>query len=361
MGAGNVLNDMIHSKIVPCFRLSKVFRQAEASSIIQYAHQINTGLIPAIPSPFKTPEIWQDGSDRLFLDSEEATKEQSHFISRVKKFFDWKTSEREEIASDHESPFVFRSAEPITSAYEQDFVIPKKYEHVDLEKLSKTDNGVDALKTLMKKIHPWSSLHYGLSAVDIMAQLYLEWVPKYRGKEIEIQILSPMTRGTLGTVNLNKIIQEQSNPAGEGKHQLRMDEKIFREGERVIHRRNNYDLNVFNGDIGKITQIDNENLSCLVCFYPDAREVQYKKENLMELDLAYAITIHKSQGSEFQAVIIPIFTQHYKMLYRKLIYTGVTRARKLAVIVGTRRAFSMAIGQQDAEMRQADLEALLQI
>ena len=115
----------------------------------------------------------------------------------------------------------------------------------------------------------------------------------------------------------------------------------------MIHRRNNYELNVFNGDIGRIVSIDNENLSCVVSFYPDSREVDYRKEDIMELDLAYAITIHKSQGSEFSAVIIPVLTQHFKMLYRNLIYTGLTRAKCLAVIVGSRRALSMAVHQQD--------------
>jgi len=169
-----------------------------------------------------------------------------------------------------------------------------------------------------------------------------------------------MTRGSLGTANLNKIIQEKSNPPTEGKCQLKVGERIFREGDKVIHRRNNYDLNVFNGDIGKIMTIDTEELTCIVSFYPDGREVPYQKEDIMELDLAYAITIHKSQGSEFKAVIIPVLTQHFKMLYRNLIYTGLTRARDLAVFVGTRKALSMAIRQQDTSNRQTALETLIQ-
>ena len=94
-------------------------------------------------------------------------------------------------------------------------------------------------------------------------------------------------------------------------------------------------------------------------FLPDGREVEYLKENIVELDLAYAITIHKSQGSEFSAVIIPVLTQHFKMLYRNLIYTGLTRAKKLAVFVGTRRAMTMAVRQQDTALRQTALEQLL--
>jgi len=163
---------------------------------------------------------------------------------------------------------------------------------------------------------------------------------------MEIQVLTPMTRGSLGSVNLNNVIQQAVNPSVLCKHQIKVGERLFRVDDRVIHRRNNYDLNVFNGDIGKITSIDNEDLTCIVSFYPDHREVHYKKEDIMELDLAYAITIHKSQGSEFEAVIIPVLTQHFKMLYRNLIYTGLTRARKLGVLVGTRKALSMAVRRQ---------------
>ena len=105
----------------------------------------------------------------------------------------------------------------------------------------------------------------------------------------------------------------------------------------MIHRRNNYDLNVFNGDIGTITAIDTENLTLNGHLFPRWTTVKYEREAIPELDLAYAITIHKSQGSEFEAVIIPVLTQHFKMLFRNLIYTGLTRAKKLAVLVGTRR------------------------
>ncbi len=327
--------------------------------IIKYAHQINKGQTPYIDSPFKKPAIWKNGADCLFIDSDEVTKEQLSFITKVKRHFDWKTAELETIVSGDDTPFEFRVEEEIMSAYEVEFVVPDKFRHVDLEKLHKTEAQVDALKSVLKNIHPWSSLHYGLSAIDIVIKLYLDWIPKYHGHETEIQILTPMTRGSLGTANLNKVIQAVANPPLNGKSQLKIGERIFREGDRVIHRRNNYDLNVFNGDIGKIITIDNEVLTCVVSFYPDNREVNYKKEDIMELDLAYAITIHKSQGSEFKAVIIPVLTQHFKMLYRNLIYTGLTRAKELAVFVGTRKALSMAIRQQDTSLRQTALKQLI--
>ena len=357
IGAGNVLKDLIESAMVPCFRLTKIFRQAQASSIIKYAHEMNQSKTPHIHSPFNKPELWQSGEDCLFIDSDEATKEQLSFISRVKHQFNWKTSTLNDALD--ETPFKFRTEEDIKSAYEQDFIIPDKFKHVDLAKLHHTENELQALKMLLKKIHPWSSLHYGLTAVDVVVHLYLNWIPKYKGLDTEIQILTPMTRGSLGSANLNKVIQEKANPYSVHKNQINLGEKIFREGDRVIHRRNNYDLNVFNGDIGKIITIDNENLTCLISFSPDNRTVHYEKDDIMELDLAYAITIHKSQGSEFSTVIIPVLTQHFKMLYRNLIYTGLTRAKKLAVFVGTRKAMSMAIRQQDTNNRQTALELLI--
>lgn len=363
VGAGNVLKDIIASGRVPCFRLTKVFRQAQQSLIIQYAHQINRGETPYIDSPFKTPDIWQKGADCLFIDSDEATQEQLGFITRVKRHFDWKIQELEHLASYQphtaQTPYEFRVEEAIQSPYEVDFVVPDKFKHVDLEQLKQSEDQVEALKSVVKKIHPWSSLHYGLSAVDCVVKLYLDWIPKYSGRNAEIQILTPMTRGSLGSANLNKVIQAQANPPSEHKRQLQVGERIFREGDRVIHRRNNYDLNVFNGDIGQIVSINNEELTAIVSFYPDNREVSYRKEDIMELDLAYAITIHKSQGSEFKAVIIPVLTQHFKMLYRNLIYTGLTRAKNLAVFVGTRKALAMAIRQQDVSRRQTALETLI--
>jgi len=358
VGAGNVLQDILKSGVVVSCRLTQIFRQARRSKIIAYAHEINRGITPYIDSPFKKPAIWHDSTDCMFLDSDEATREQLSFVSRVKRSFDLKMEELEGLST-AKNPFEFRTGEQIFSAYEQDFVIPEKFKHVDLEKLKQAENQVQELKAVLRKIHPWSSLHFGLSAVDIVVRLYLEWIPKYLGRDSEIQILTPMTRGSLGTANLNNVIQQAVNPPEPGKAELQVGERIFRQGDRVIHRRNNYDLNVFNGDIGKILNINNSDLSCVVSFGPDSRQVLYQKDDILELDLAYAITIHKSQGSEFQAVIIPVLTQHFKMLYRNLIYTGLTRARKLAIFVGTRKALSMAVQQQDSSKRQTALKMLL--
>ena len=357
VGAGNVLRDMIASGKAPCFRLNKIFRQAQESLIIRYAHQINNGDMPYIDSPFKKPEIWKDGADCLFLDSDESTQEQLRFIAKIKKYHEMKAAERHNGLDSN--LYEFRVNEPLMP-YETELTIPKKFQHVDLEEILKAPTKVDELLAVLKKVHPWSALYYGLSATNVVKKLYLEWIPKYFGSDIEIQIITPMTRGSLGTVSLNNMIQESANPPQKGKPQLQVGERIFRVGDRVIHRRNNYDLGVFNGDIGVIREIDNEALTCVVSFFPDHRIVEYNRDDIPELDLSYAITIHKSQGSEFGAVIIPVLTQHFKMLFRNLIYTGLTRARKLAVLVGTRKALAMAVKNQDTSQRQTYLKELLQ-
>jgi exodeoxyribonuclease V alpha subunit len=112
--------------------------------------------------------------------------------------------------------YKFRIDEPIVP-YESELTIPKKFQHVDLEKVFNAKGKVDELLSVMNKVHPWSSLHYGLSAFDVVRKLYLEWIPKYFGEKTEIQILSPMIRGSLGKLSLNKMTQETANPAQEKK------------------------------------------------------------------------------------------------------------------------------------------------
>ncbi len=357
VGAGNVLRDIIDSGCVPSFRLTEIFRQAAESLIIRYAHQINHGELPRIDSPFKKPELWHNGADCIFMDSDEATQAQLGFVARVKRFYDHRRDERAASQASG-NPYEFRIAEPMVP-YENELSIPKKFVHVDLDRLRRADTRVAELTAVLQKVHPWSSLHYGLTAGDVIRKLYLEWIPRYFGPACEIQVLSPMTRGSLGTLQLNAMIQEHANPAAAGKPQLTVGERIFRTGDRVIHRRNNYDLGVFNGDIGRIIAIDNTAITLTVAFDPEDRQVEYQRDDIVELDLAYAITIHKSQGSEFETAIIPVFSQHFKMLFRNLLYTGLTRARRLAVIVGTRKAVAMAVRNQDTSQRQTMLKTLL--
>ena len=375
---------------IPVFALNRIFRQAEVSAIVRFAHQINRGELPAIVSPFRQPASWQDGSDCLFIDTAEATQEQLHFLHRVRNHFQQAAAgleagsgsiaraptegigltvrERNEGAkpavpgavatTTDDELYRFRINETM-APYESELAIPEKFRHVDLERLLQAENRAAELRALLKKIHPWSSLNYGLAAVEVVVKLYREWIPKYRGRETEIQILTPMTRGTLGTRNLNQVIQARSNPPGPGRPEIAVGSRLFRLGDRVIHTRNNYDLEVFNGDIGTISAIDHQQGECEVTFAPDQRRVLYRREQLPELDLAYAITIHKSQGSEFAAVIMPVLTQHYKMLFRNLIYTGLTRARRLAVLVGSRQALAQAVSNLDTSRRQTALVELL--
>ena len=357
VGAGNVLKDLIASGRIAFFRLTQIFRQAAQSLIIQYAHQINAGKMPWIASPFKDPSLWTKKIDCLFMDADEATKEQLQFVQRVKALVH---REKTQVPRRLEDPdlFEFRVKEPV-HPYETEIQIPEKFAHVNLEQVAKAGTRVEELLSVLQKVHPWSSLHYGLTAVDVILKLYMEWIPRYHGLSTEIQILSPMTRGSLGTVNLNRVIQESANPKGPGKAEILVGQRVFRKGDRVIHRKNNYDLNVFNGDIGTITRINTSDLTLAVAFSADAPPVLYRQADIMELDLAYAVTIHKSQGSEFEAVIIPVMTQHFKMLFKNLIYTGITRAKKLAVFVGTRRALAMAVKNEDISKRQTALAQLL--
>ena len=354
VGAGNVLGDLIECGCIPCYRLTTIFRQAQQSAIISAAHQINRGEIPSLESPFKSPALWKQ-SDCFFIDSAEATQRQLQFVNRVKLHYAGIETRETLFAQtpyDPEFPEEGREA-----AYE--FTIPEPFRHVALNTLATADSAATELLALAKKTHPWSSLYYGLTAVDVVRKLYQEWVPKYLGARVEIQVLTPMIRGTLGAANLNTMLQQSVNPPGEHKAELSVGERLFRTGDRVIHRRNNYELNVFNGDIGLITAIDNSNLTCEVAFFPDQRRVEYNRDQIVELDLAYAITIHKSQGSEFDVVILPVLSQHFRMLFRNLIYTGLTRGKKLVVLVGSRQALAMAVRNQDTSKRQTALALLI--
>ncbi len=162
----------------------------------------------------------------------------------------------------------------------------------------------------------------------------------------EIQVLTPMQRGLLGAANLNAELQTLLNPDGDG---ITRSGQLLRTGDRVMQVRNNYDLEVFNGDIGQIHSFDTENEVARITF--DDREVNYDFLELDELTLAYACSIHKSQGSEYPCVVIPLHTQHFTLLQRNLIYTALTRGRRLVIIVGSRRALEIAVESQPSTQR----------
>ncbi len=358
VGAGNVLGDMIVSAAIPYFHLRKIFRQAEDSTIITYAHEMNAGIVPKIPSPFKFPELWTENCDCLFLDSSEATQKQLKLIKKAKNLLKPGALE-EEYGLEKLYGQEAESASQQKNTHHDDAFL-RKEEHVDFGLLQTAENEADELRAVIKNVHPWSSLYYGLTASQVLIRLYTEWIPKYFGTDTEIQVLSPMTRGSLGTVQLNSTLQAHVNPPQQDKGQITLGERIFRVGDRVIHRRNNYDLGVYNGDIGKITRINSIELTCVVNYFSDGRDVEYQRDQLGELDLAYAITIHKAQGSEFDCVIIPLVSQHFNMLFRNLLYTGLTRARKLAAFTGSRQALGMAVHNIDSSKRQTALTLLLQ-
>jgi exodeoxyribonuclease V alpha subunit len=296
----------------------------------------------------------------LFIDAEEATAEQLKFISRVKRLYFPQTKVADNSLSTSKET---QETNETTDLYTQgsDFSIPPKFSHVDLDALTRAQSGTEELMQVLRGVHPWSSLHYGLSAGAMIETLYEETISKYFGSDTEIQILSPMTKGSLGTASLNQAIQQRRNPAQQGKAQLTIGGRILRQGDRVIQKRNNYDLGVYNGDIGTITAIDAEEVEVVVSYRAggEEKEVCYEKEHLLELDLAYAITIHKAQGSEFDVVIIPIVLQHFNLLFRNLLYTGITRAKKLVVFVGTRKALALAVQKQNTAARQTGLTYLL--
>ncbi|MCX6958744.1 MAG: ATP-dependent RecD-like DNA helicase [Verrucomicrobia bacterium] len=180
-------------------------------------------------------------------------------------------------------------------------------------------------------------------------------LPKHLGLDpIEgIQILSPMHRGSLGIKELNLRLQSSLNPRSEYREEYQAYGNIFRVGDKVIQTSNNYDKEVFNGDIGRIRSIDKEEKQVVVRF--GKREVIYEFSDLDELELAYAITIHKSQGSEFPVVVIPLAMQQYLLLQRNLLYTGVTRGKRMVVLIGHKRALGMAVRNESTRHRHGGL------
>jgi exodeoxyribonuclease V alpha subunit len=172
----------------------------------------------------------------------------------------------------------------------------------------------------------------------------------------DIQVLSPMHKGTVGTIQLNQVLQEALNPQSSPGAGIQ-----FRPGDKVMHLKNNYAKEVFNGDIGVISEIDQSpqwSKRRLSVYYDD-RLVDYEIEELEDLTLAYAISVHKSQGSEYPAVVIPLMPQHHPLLQRNLLYTAITRGKKLVIIVGTRQALDTAIKNDKPRNRLSLLDQRL--
>jgi len=262
VGAGNILADIISSRVLPVVRLNEIFRQAQESRIIINAHRINHGVFP------ETDIENNADSDFYFIDQESPERVLDIIL---------------ELASNR---------------------IPKKF---------------------------------GLDAID------------------DIQVLSPMHKGLVGTANLNKELQKHLNPQQD---HIVYGNTTFHCHDKVMQIRNNYDKNVYNGDIGRVTDINRETREVMI--EVDGRKIAYDFTELDEIVPAYAVSVHKSQGSEYPAVIIPVLTQHYILLQRNLIYTAVTRGRRLVVLVGTKKAMAIAIKNDKTQQRFTRLKDRLQ-
>jgi exodeoxyribonuclease V alpha subunit len=247
VGPGNVLSDMIKSKLIPVFYLKKIFRQAQESPIVVNAHRVRRG-----ESPVLKPLGDSDGvSEFYFLEQ--------HNLNNV----------------------VSTIVELCTRT------IPERF----------------------------------------------DFDPMY-----EVQVLTPMHKGVIGTTNLNQVLQKVLNP---NPVMIEAMGSTFKTGDKIMHLKNNYQKEVFNGDIGIIGAIDRKEKQLSVDYY--GRIVTYDFTEMDEISLAYAISVHKSQGSEYPAVILPIMTQHFVLLQRNLLYTAITRGENLVILVGTKKALNIAL------------------
>lgn len=193
-------------------------------------------------------------------------------------------------------------------------------------------------------------------AADLLVDIVKNRLPRKFGLDAmdDIQVLSPMYNGSLGVTNLNRMLQGSLNPASSRKMERRLGGRVFRVGDKVMQTLNNYDKHVYNGDIGRITSMDLVQQTMTVNI--DGAPVVYDFLEADELVHAYAISVHKSQGAEYPCVVVPVVTQHYMMLQRNLLYTAVTRAQKLVILVGTRRAINIAVKNNKVTLRHTALD-----
>lgn len=215
-----------------------------------------------------------------------------------------------------------------------------------------------------------------LQVMETVKDLVNRRLPKFNkswNKITDIQVLSPMKKGQLGVNNLNAELQEMFNPASKDKKEKKSGEITFREGDKVMQTKNNYEMTwvrvggygedegrgIYNGDLGFIEKIDNKN-STMTVIFDEERKVNYDFTFIEELDLAYACTIHKSQGSEFKAVVIPVFPGAPFLMNRNLLYTGITRAKELVVVIGSQRALMNMINNVDSTKRHTGLKRRIQ-
>ena len=265
VGPGRVFGDLLSIPQIKTITLSRIFRRDDTSLINTYATQINSGIVPDIPSP--------DG----------ITKSDCYFIPR--------------------------------------------------------NSADDAQSTVIKLVADQLPSKFGFSAD-------------------EITVLTPGNRGPLGTIELNRVLQEKLNPFSYEERQLEFGDTIFRVGDRVCQRVNNYNIDtygVFNGDTGIVYDIDKAKRTMQVELW-DGRIIDYEAKDIPQLQLAYAITVHRSQGAEMPCVVLALHESHFTLLERQLLYTAVTRAKKLLVIVGSKQALSMAAKRAMSLQRNTGLK-----
>ncbi|MGA1131001.1 MAG: ATP-dependent RecD-like DNA helicase [Prochlorotrichaceae cyanobacterium] len=206
----------------------------------------------------------------------------------------------------------------------------------------------------------WLELPDGVDGVQGLQDIVTQLLPPLGfSPHHHLQVLCPMTRGTLGTRNLNQVLQACLNPPTPDKPEIFRGKSLLRVGDRVIQQMNDYDREVFNGDLGYITAIDLEEQAITVQY--GTRSVVYDYADLDEIAPAWAITIHKSQGSEFPVIVLPLVMQHYLMLSRNLFYTGLTRAKQLAILLGSQKAIGLAIRQIRDRQRYTRLAKILSL
>jgi len=212
----------------------------------------------------------------------------------------------------------------------------------------------------MRGSHPSSDFHFierddPEKVVATLVKLVQERIPERFGLDPirDVQVLCPMNRGSLGVRELNTALQRALNPARPGEPSVEKFGWRFQSRDKVIQTENDYDKDVFNGDVGIVERVDPVEQQVAVRF--DDRTVKYDFGELDEISLAYAVTIHKSQGSEFPAVVIPLAMQHYMLLQRKLIYTGITRAKRLLALVGQKKALGIAVRNDRTQQRYSGL------
>jgi exodeoxyribonuclease V alpha subunit len=189
----------------------------------------------------------------------------------------------------------------------------------------------------------------GTATAEMVVRLCREILPQEGWSPLQdVQVLSPMHRNECGTENLNKLLQEALNPKSPQKPEFKNSVQTFRLGDKVMQTKNNYQKHVFNGDIGFIVQMEPEKASVK---FADDFIVDYEKNELTELQLAYAMSVHKSQGSEYPIIILPLTESHYIMLQRNLLYTAVTRAKQRVILLGSQAALNTAVENDRTKRR----------